>query len=91
MHAQVAEVSRLLMEQWQANKAAAVAAAASGGAGGADGGDRAGGFKEVGGGISSSSFMAAMMEGRRGAVEDRLSDIEVRSRNAVAILEQWGV
>ncbi|PNW78997.1 hypothetical protein CHLRE_09g397105v5 [Chlamydomonas reinhardtii] len=73
----VAEVSRLLMEQWQANKAAAVAAAASGGAGGADGGDRAGGFKEVGGGISSSSFMAAMMEGRRGAVEDRLSDIEV--------------
>ncbi|PNW79014.1 hypothetical protein CHLRE_09g397734v5 [Chlamydomonas reinhardtii] len=73
----VAEVSRLLMEQWQANKAAAAAAAASGGDGGADGGDRAGGFKEVGGGISSSSFMAAMMEGRRGAVEDRLSDIEV--------------
>ncbi|KAG2426046.1 hypothetical protein HXX76_013236 [Chlamydomonas incerta] len=70
----VAEVSRLLMEQWQANKAAA----AAGGEG--DGEGDKGGFKEVGGGISSSSFMAAMMEGRRGAVEDRLSDIEVISQ-----------
>ncbi|KAG2426030.1 hypothetical protein HXX76_013221 [Chlamydomonas incerta] len=66
----VAEVSRLLMEQWQANKAAAAA-------GDGEGDGDKGGFKEVGGGISSSSFMAAMMEGRRGAVEDRLSDIEV--------------
>ncbi|KAG2434476.1 hypothetical protein HYH02_012305 [Chlamydomonas schloesseri] len=76
----VAEVSRLLMEQWQANKAAA-AVADGDKAGDKGAGDKAGGFKEVGGGISSSSFMAAMMEGRRGAPQDeRLSDIEVISQ-----------
>ncbi|KXZ46303.1 hypothetical protein GPECTOR_45g173 [Gonium pectorale] len=35
-------------------------------------------FRAVGGGICSSSFMAAMMEGRRGAArEERMSDVEV--------------
>ncbi|PNH10042.1 Thromboxane-A synthase, partial [Tetrabaena socialis] len=80
----VAEVSRLLMQQWQANKAAAAAAsAASGGAGaGAGAADgtadgKSGGFAQVGGGIAASSFMAAMLEGRRGAKQgERLSDVE---------------
>ncbi|KAG2434459.1 hypothetical protein HYH02_012289 [Chlamydomonas schloesseri] len=82
----VAEVSRLLMEQWQANKAAA-AVADGDKAGDKGSGDKAGGFKEVGGGISSSSFMAAMMEGRRGASqEERLSDIEVIAQGFTFII-----
>ncbi len=49
------------------------------GAAAAGGSGAAAAFRQVGGGISSSSFMAAMLEGRRGASrEDRLSDLEVR-------------
>ncbi|KAG2426043.1 hypothetical protein HXX76_013233 [Chlamydomonas incerta] len=85
----VADVSRQLMAQWQAAKAAAAAAAAAdatgAGAGAAaaakaaDGGAGMQAFVEVGGGISSSSFMASLLEGRRGAAkeEERLSDLQI--------------
>ncbi|KXZ54778.1 hypothetical protein GPECTOR_4g848 [Gonium pectorale] len=81
----VASASRRLMEAWQESKAAAAAGAgeaqgpAAGGAGSV--------FRSVGGGISGSSFMAAMMEGRRGAGrEERLSDIEVIAQGFTFLL-----
>ncbi|KAG2426048.1 hypothetical protein HXX76_013238 [Chlamydomonas incerta] len=84
---QIAQVSRRLMERWQANKAAAAAEGGGAGAGGVSGEGDKGGFKEVGGGISSSSFMAAMMEGRRGAPqEERLSDVEVIAQSFLFVL-----
>ncbi|KAG2426049.1 hypothetical protein HXX76_013239 [Chlamydomonas incerta] len=102
---QIAQVSRRLMERWQAaskEKAAAAAiavtadsTAGSGGAppaaapagGAATGKGADGSIKEVGGGISSSSFMAAMMEGRRGAPqEERLSDVEVIAQSFTFVM-----
>ncbi|KAG2495759.1 hypothetical protein HYH03_006008 [Edaphochlamys debaryana] len=63
----VAAVSRQLMEAWRAERE------------GEEG--EAGGFTQVGGGIAGSSFMAAMMEGRRGGREEnRLTELEVISQ-----------
>ncbi|KXZ53583.1 hypothetical protein GPECTOR_6g500 [Gonium pectorale] len=88
--ARLHDISRRLIRQWQDSRAAAAGvAAAPGGAAGkgeaatapaAGNGAGAGGgspsFAEVGGGISGSSFMAAMLEGRQGARngEERLTD-----------------
>ncbi|PNG99764.1 Cytochrome P450 3A31, partial [Tetrabaena socialis] len=72
----VADISRQLMEQWRTSKARGGGNGDGGGGGG--GGGAAGAFREAGGGISASSFMSAMMEGRQGAwPEQRLSDVEV--------------
>ncbi|KAG2434472.1 hypothetical protein HYH02_012301 [Chlamydomonas schloesseri] len=51
--------------------------AAGGGAEGAEGSVAA--FVEVGGGISSSSFLASLLEGRRGAAQEdeRLTDLQI--------------
>ncbi|GLC35259.1 hypothetical protein PLESTB_000583800 [Pleodorina starrii] len=47
-------------------------------------------FREIGSGISASSFMAAMLEERKGAgAQDRLSDIEVIAQSITFILASY--
>ncbi len=83
----LAQVSRQLMAQWQTSRQQAAAAEADGAWAEKDGGGQAPpaasasnspSFAEVGGGISSSSFLASLLEGRRGAQQhDRLTDVQV--------------
>ncbi len=77
----LADITRQLMAQWQhasRQRDGGPGPAAAGTPPPAASASSSPSFAEVGGGISSSSFLASLLEGRRGAQQhDRLTDVQV--------------